>query len=85
MMNDFPKKLDLFTAFAAQKITKHSKEMTAIGAENISSDHEQLLEEELTNQIHELTCSGEVLLEPSLLILKQYYINLFRSWVHHAV
>ena len=84
-MDDLPKKLDLFTAFAAQKITNYSKEITVQtteqsldGSESSFSNHEQLLEEELTNKIQELSCSCEVL-EPSLKILKQYYINLFRS------
>jgi len=71
--NDLPKKLDLVTTFAAQKIAKHSKEMTAqrndqllVGSENISSNHEQLLEEELISQIKELTRSEKLRVEPSL-------------------
>ena len=89
-MDDFPKKIDLFTAFAAQKITNHSKEITVQTtdqsldwSENSFPNHEQLLEEELTNKIQELSCSCEVL-EPSLKILKQYYINLFRSRLNMA-
>lgn len=90
-MKDFPRKLDLFTEFAAQKITKHSKEITAqrqdersVGSENISADHEQLLEKELTSKIQELTGSEELLLDSSLRTLKQYYISMFRSRIHQV-
>ena len=92
-MNDFPKKLDLFTAFAAEKITKHSRDLTensndqfSTEAGNTFSAHEQLLDKELTTKIHELTCSEEALLEPSLEILKQYYLSLLKSrYIDHTV
>jgi hypothetical protein len=83
-MNDFPKKLDQFTIFAAEKVTAVSKELAN---NNNSFDKssckkcELILDRELTNKIAELTRSDDPMLEPSLTLLKQYYLDLFRTRV----
>jgi hypothetical protein len=75
-MSDFPKKLDQFTIFAAQKVTALSKEL----ADNNNSfeECETILDRDLTDKIGELTMHDDLMLEPSLTLLKQYYLDLFR-------
>lgn len=75
-MGDFLKKVDQFTIFAAQKVTALSKQL----ADNNNSFEkcEIILDRDLADKIGELTLHDDLMLEASLTLLKQYYLDLFR-------
>lgn len=87
-MYRFLQKLDEFTDFAKQKVSIHTKELgdqnhklkiTSEVIEKSFHHHEQILKRELEKKIDELSTRDRTLLKPSLGILKDYYLDIFRS------
>jgi hypothetical protein len=82
-------KIDQFTNFAKQKVSTHTKELGIEfgNCEGDSSDlkekffqqHQFKLEGELVNKIDELSDENTQVLKPSLGILKDYYLSIFKN------
>ncbi len=84
----FQQKLDQFTAFAKQQVSIHAKEICIPFArpatisrnlkEELFRQHQQMLELELALKIDELSNQYDSILRPSLGILKNYYLTIFK-------
>lgn len=85
----FLERIDQFAAFAKQKVSTHTKELsTEFGQRGSDSRHlkekffqvhQTRLERELSNKIDELSDQNAQVLKPSLGILKDYYLSIFKN------
>jgi hypothetical protein len=85
----FLQKIDQFTDFAKQKVSTHTRELGIEYREcgDNSRDlkekffhlHQHRLERELLNKIDELSNQNAQVLKPSLGILKDYYLSIFKN------
>jgi hypothetical protein len=85
----FLEKIDQFIAFANQKVSTHTKELgIELGkCEDDSRDlkekcfhiHQYRLDRELVNKIDELSNQDAPVLKPSLGILKDYFLSIFKN------
>lgn len=87
-MYSFLQKLDQFTDFAQQKVSIHAKfigeqnhksKVTSEAMEKYFHYHEEVLKQELEKKIAELSIGDGILLNPSLRMLKDYYLDIFKN------